>query len=329
MRYFVTGGAGFIGSRVVTRLRDAGHEVRVLVQDAAAPEARAIAAIGCSIHQGDLRQVESLREPMTGCDGVFHIAAWYRVGQDSSAAREINVQGTRNVLTLMRDLGIPKGVYTSTIGVFSDTRGKVVDETHHHGGPFLNAYERTKHEAHFGVALPMIASGLPLVIVMPGIVYGTGDGSPFAVALREYLQRKLPVLPRDTYYSWAHVDDVAAGHVAAMEKGRVGESYLLCGPRHAFTEVFELAESMTGIPAPRIRLGRGVLLGASRVMSALERIAPIPSNFRAETLRSVAGVTATGDGSKARRELGFDPRPLAEGLRPVLEAEMAELGIRG
>jgi len=137
-----------------------------------------------------------MRAPMAGVDGVFHIAAWYKVGvRDKSDGVKINVDGTRNVLELMKELNIPKGVYTSTLGVNEDTGGKLVDETYRYTGPFYSEYTRTKAEAH-RLAESFIADGLPLVIVIPGLTYGPGDASTVHVTLVQYLQRQLPVIPQ-------------------------------------------------------------------------------------------------------------------------------------
>src|SRR5579884_4023999 len=124
---------------------------------------------------------------MAGADGVFHIAGWYKIGtRDKSEGERINVLGTRNVLEVMRELGIPKGVYTSTLAVFSDTRGRLVDETYQYTGKHLSEYDRTKWVAHYEVAEPMIARGLPLVIVQPGLVYGPGDTSGVRTTFVQY-----------------------------------------------------------------------------------------------------------------------------------------------
>ena len=134
MRYFLTGATGFIGGHVAQQLAATGHKVVALVRDPT--KAANVAEMGAALHQGDITDKESLRRPMTGVDGVFHIAAWYKIGEGSLAeARTINVQGTRNVLELMQELRIPKGVYTSTLAVFSDTKGRLVDETYRHNGP--------------------------------------------------------------------------------------------------------------------------------------------------------------------------------------------------
>lgn len=321
MRYFLTGATGFIGGRVARMLVDAGHDVVALVRS---PEKAApLAELGITLAHGDITDRESLRAPMTGVDGLFHIAAWYRVGaRDASMAERINVEGTRNVLTMMRELGIPKGVYTSTLAVHSDTHGRLVDEDYRYDGPHLSHYDRTKWRAHYEVALPLIDEGLPLVVVMPGLVYGPGDTSAVATAFRQYLAGRLPLLPLETTFCWAHVDDVARGHLQAMERGTPGRCYHLAGPPHTMIEGFELAERLTGRKAPRLRLGPGVLRGMARLMDVVGRVIPLPETYAAESLRVTAGTTYIAANDRARRELGFDPRPLAEGLPDALNALM-------
>jgi len=309
----VTGATGFIGGRVTRQLVEAGHEVVAIARN---PEnARGLASIGVDVRRGDITSKDSLREPMAGADGVFHIAGWYKIGsKDPADGERINVVGTRNVLTTMKELGIPKGVYTSTLAVFSDTHGKVVDETYQHEGPWLTEYDRTKAVAQHAIAEPMMSSGLPLVIVQPGVNYGAGDTSEIRPTFVRYLGGKLRALPKRTAYCWAHVDDTASAHLLAMEKGRPGETYIVAGPPHTLIEAFAIAERITGIPAPRFHASPGLL----RAIAAVSR---------SERLRDVAGVTYLGSNAKARRELGFDPRPLEVGLRETLQHEMRLLGM--
>jgi nucleoside-diphosphate-sugar epimerase len=279
--------------------------------------------MGIELSQGDITDKESMRSQMKNVDGVFHIAGWYKVGlKDRSMAEAINVKGTRNVLELMKELEVPKGVYTSTLAVFSDTRGRVVDETYSHNGPWLSEYDRTKWIAHYKVALPMMEDGLRLVIVQPGVTYGPGDRGPTGNAFLQYLQQKLSAVPRRTAYCWAHVDDTAAGHILAMEKGKTGESYIIGGPVHTLIEVFEIAERITGIPLPKCRPGPGFLNAMAGLMSVLEKFISVPESYSSEYLRSIAGVTYLGSSEKARRELGFESRPLEEGVRETLLHEM-------
>ena len=237
------------------------------------------------------------------------------------------MQGTRNVLELMRDLGIPKGVYTSTVAVFSDTHGTMPDESYKFTGKHLSEYDRTKWVAHYEVAEPMIAQGLPLVIVQPGLIYGPGDTSAVRAAWIQYLQRKLPLVPQRTAFCWAHVDDIAQGHITAMEKGRVGESYILAGERYTFADALALAQRVTGVPAPRLMASPGMMKASAAVMGVVEKIVPVPESYTSEYLRINAGVTYLGDNAKARRELAYNPRPLDEGLPPTLLHEMALLGM--
>ena len=305
MNYFMTGATGFIGGMLAQQLRAANHHVVALVRNP--DKASALAALGVQLAPGDITDKASMRAPMSGCDGVFHVAGWYKVGQkDSSPAVTTNVEGTRNVLTLMKELQIPKGVYTSTLAVNSDTHGAMHDESYRFYGQHLSEYNRTKAAAH-DIALQAIANGLPLVIVQPGLVYGPGDQSVVHDVLVQYLTRKLPMVPEGTAFCWAHVHDIAAGHLLAMEHGRAGENYFLAGPSHTIREALQLGEQISGIPAPRLTAPAAMLRAMSAIMAPIERIVPVPDMFRSEYLRTTAGATYLGDNAKARRELGWAP----------------------
>ncbi|MDZ7269365.1 MAG: NAD-dependent epimerase/dehydratase family protein [candidate division KSB1 bacterium] len=326
MRYFLTGATGFIGGRLARALRAAGHEVVALVRNPG--RAASLAEAGVTLASGDLTDKAGMRPAMAGADRVFHLAAWYKIGaKDSTMAERINVAGTRHVLELVRELGIPKAVYTSTLAVFSDTHGRMVDEHYRHDGPHLSEYDRTKWLAHHQVAVPMAAAGLPLVIVQPGLVYGPGDTSAVAQTFKQYLQRRLPLLPERTAFCWAHVDDVVRGHLLAMEKGRPGESYILAGPPHTLIEAFAIAERITGIKAPRLRAKPGLLRFLAALSAFFGTFLTIPETYAAETLRVSAGVTYLGDNAKAKRELGYMVRPLEQGLRETLLQMMTDLGL--
>ncbi len=327
VKYFVTGSTGFIGGHLTRRLLTDGHAVVSLVRSPSL--AADLALQGAVLSPGDVTDRESMRSGMHGVDGVFHLAGWYKIGaRDTSPARRINVDGTRNVLSLALELGIPRVVYTSSLAVFSDTGGRVMDESYRPRGPWVSDYDRSKWEAHFEVAEPLIREGLPLRIVMPGAVYGPADPSQVGIMLRQYLRRRLPLLPRRTALCWGHVNDTVTGHLLAMEKGAPGESYILAGPHHTLIEAFTLAEGITGIPAPRLRAGPGVLRTAAAASRVLGTVLPLPATYRAESLRVAAGVTYLGSDAKARRDLGFDPRPLATGLAETLRAEAERLGVK-
>jgi nucleoside-diphosphate-sugar epimerase len=326
-RYFVTGATGFVGAEVAKQLRSRGHSVVVLVRDPS--KAMLLARLGAEVHHGDITDPATLRRPMAGADGVFHLAAWYTTGQPRAAAiaAAVNVAGTRYVLAAMRDLGIRKGVYTSTLAVNSDTRGVVVDEAYRYAGPHLTVYDRTKWQAHYEVAVPMIAAGLPLVIVQPGAVYGPGDTSALAAVFVAHLRRRLPFVPARTAFCWGHIEDIARAHVAAMEQGRPGQSYIIAGPAHTLFDAVTLAASYSGRPAPLAAVPPGVLRGAARLARAIETVLPLPVGLSSETLAVLGGTTYLGADDKARRELGFAPRTLADGLRHLVEHEMRQLGL--
>jgi dihydroflavonol-4-reductase len=321
MRYFVTGATGFVGGQLVRQLRQAGHEIAALVRSPS--RAGDLVAEGVTLCEGDVTDPASVRAGMQSADGVFHCAGWYRLGaRDPAAATSVNVDGTRNVLQAMRDLGIAKGVYTSTVAVFSDTGRRMVDESHHFTGRHLTEYDRTKWQAHYEVALPMIEAGLPLVIVQPGVVYGPGDHSQLRDLLVQFLRRRVWMVPSRTAYAWSHVEDSARGHVLAMERGRTGESYILAGPAHTLIDALQIAGRLTGIRPPCCTVPPAIVRAMAVLMQGIGVVAPLPPTFHPETLRAIAGVTYLGNPTKAIRELGFTARPLEEGLRETLDYEL-------
>lgn len=328
MRYFITGATGFIGGRVARQLVQAGHQVNALVRDPAA--AKDLARLGISLRTGDVTDAASLRASMEGVDGVFHLAGWYKIGtRDAAQGSAINIDGTRNVLTAMKELRIPKGVYTSTLAVNGDTHGVLADESYRMaGGPWLSEYDRTKWTAHYEVAEPMMRDGLPLVIVMPGAVYGPGDTSLVNQTFKAYLRRTLMIAPRITAFCWGHVDDTARAHILAMERGVSGQEYIIAGTPHTVIDALAKAERITGIKAPRVHLGPTTMRALSACMRAVGALAPLPAMYTAESLRVIAGVTYIGSNAKAKRELGFEPRPLETGLPETLAYDMKQLGMK-
>lgn len=319
MKYFLTGATGFVGGSLAKLLREKGHDVVALVRS---PEkAGKLREMDVTIVEGDVTDKESMRDAMEGCDGVFHVAAWYKIGErDKSPGQKINVDGTRNVLELMKELGISKGVYTSTLAVNSNTHGEMPDESYRFEGKHVSEYDRTKAEAH-DIALQFIEQGLPLVIVMPGIVYGPDGTSISDEAFRLYLQKKLPVIPKGSAYCWSHVDDVAEAHWLAMEKAQPGSTYIIAGSRHDLTEAFEIAKEITGIRTP-LAIPPVMLKVTAVFASLVNPVISLPPMYSPETLRAQAGVTYIGDNSKAKKELGYDPRPLKQGLRETLNYEL-------
>jgi nucleoside-diphosphate-sugar epimerase len=203
----------------------------------------------------------------------------------------------------------------------------MVSEDYRYNGEHISEYDRTKWKAHYEVALPMMKEGLPLVIVQPGVVYGPGDENLSGRMIDRYLKNDLPMLPKVTAWCWAHVDDIADGHIAAMEKGRKGESYIIAGEEHTIIEAMEIAQEITGIKPPKIKASPWLLRLSSRIMVPVSSIFNLPSFYRPETLRVSAGVTYLGSNEKARKELGYSPRTLEEGFREYLPQRMRELKV--
>src|SRR5262249_55628810 len=148
-------------------------------------------------------------------------------------------------------------VYTSTLAINSDTHGALVDESYRYYGPWLSVYDRTKWIAHYQIAEPMMRAGLPLTIVQPGAVYGPGDNSPQGQLFRQYLRRRFPMVPSGTALCWGHVEDTARGHLLAMQRGEVGESYIIAGPPASVMDVLHLAERITGVSSPSLHPSPG------------------------------------------------------------------------
>ena len=323
MHYFVTGATGFIGGYLTSRLLAEGHLVTVLVRT---PEqARSLSPYGVRPYIGDLLDKESVRRAMRRADGVFHLAAYVQVGiRDRRRAEAVNVTGTRHVLEAMRDLHVPKGVYTSSLAVNGHTRGKVVDESYHFHGRLPSAYQRTKWKAHYEVALPMMRRGLPLVIVMPGAVYGPGDHSDLAQTIGAHLKGRLPVAPTRTSFCFTHVEDLANGLLGAMERGKPGETYILGGPHHQLREVLTRAGGLAGRRHGPLPLPWWALLPAAWTAQGLAFVLP-PLREAAEKLRLGAGTTHLASFAKAREELGYAPRSLDQGLPDTVRALLQDL----
>lgn len=318
----MTGATGFLGGSLVRQLLAADHEVVAIVRNPA--KAADLRSKGVILIQGDVTEKESMRKAMEGCDGVFHVAGWYKLGaKNPSEGIAINVQGTRNVLELMQELQIPKGVYTSTLAVNSNTHGEVYDESFHFSGTHLSNYDRTKAEAH-DIAVSFISKGLPLVILMPGLIYGPDGTSMSDEALRLFLKGKLPLIPKVAAYAWAHVDDVAYAHILAMEKARPGTTYMVCGPNHTLDEAMTLASKLTGKRKP-LAVPPFMLSLSTFFAGLVEGFVPLPEMYRSEALRVQAGVTYLGTYAKARAELGYQPRPLEQGLKETLDHEARKL----
>lgn len=313
MKAFVTGGSGFIGQRVVQKLVGRGYDVHALARSQ--QSADILTALGATAVPGDITDTASMRSGMEGSDVVFHIAGWYEIGApNGSQAEGINVGGTRRVLRLANELNIPKIIYTSTVMVFGDTGGQLVDETYYNAEPFLTEYGRTKWLAHYKVAQPLIEKGVPIIIVQPGGVYGPGDASMIAQMMRMFY-RGMPILVGpDTVLTYAHVDDIAEGHILAAEKGQIGESYVLAGPAIPLGEMIDFWGHLLGKRSPAVRISGRYLRPFAPLSEFFYNLIPdTPPLFSGEAVGSL-GVTYMARADKARNELGWKTRPLQTGM---------------
>lgn len=313
MKAFVTGGTGFIGRVLVQKLIDRGDEVVALARSDSG--IAGLEAVGARVVRGDITDVASMREGMEGCDVVFHLAGWYKLGAaDWWQAETINVGGTRKVLRLAHELGIPRIVYASTLAIYGDTGGELVDESHQGSPPFLTEYDRTKWLAHYKVALPMIEQGAPVIVVMPGGVYGPGDTSIIGQMMEAFYKGQTPILPGpETTLTYAHVEDVAEGFILAAEKGVPGESYILAGPAIPLGEMIDFWAQLTGKRAPLLRIPADLVKPLAPVVGFVEQILPLPSMYSRDATATL-GATYTGRADKARAELGWETRSLQAGM---------------
>jgi dihydroflavonol-4-reductase len=320
MRAFVTGGTGFVGGVVCRKLRERGDEVVALVRTPA--KAGQLRELGCEIVSGDLGDEDVIRKAVVGCDAVFHVAAWYEVGIPESAKPamfDANVKGTERVLDAAIDAGVGRIVYVSTVGVFGDTKGRVVDETFEREPTgFMSYYEETKFYAH-ELAKDRIAKGAPIVIVQPGGIYGPNDPSVIGTLIGMIRRFGLPfmVFP-DGGFNFVYVEDVADGILLAYDKGRIGESYVLGGQIVSMREALERILRACGKKVPKRTLPEGVMKLGIPFGPVIGKLTGLPPNMR-ELLRN-ASATFYATDEKARRELGYAPRDLDIGLTETLAA---------
>lgn len=316
MKAFVTGGVDFLSRHIIRALLARGYEVRALTHSAR--DADSLRQLGAIPMPGDVTDPESMREGMAGCDVVFHIGPGQSIERDQDAA--LIVSGARNVLQLAFDLDIPRIVYSSSVGIYGDTRGEAVDETYFSEGPFPNERARMQWQAHYEVAMPLIARGAPLIIVIPGVAYGPGDTGWTADLMRRFYRGRLPAIPgSDTTFTFAHVEDIAEGHVLAAEKGRPGESYILAGPAVPLGEMVDFWSQLTGKRAPSARPPARLTPGLGTAVLGYE-------------LASMLGGTYIARSDKARNELGWRTRPLQTGMVETFEwiaaSEPPDAGVR-
>jgi dihydroflavonol-4-reductase len=321
MRIFVTGGAGFIGLAVVRRLVERGDRVVAVVRD---PErASALTDLGVETRAGDLSRTAAIVDAMRGTDAALHIAGMYRVGIPAAmhpAMHDANVGATHRMLDAFTTAGLDRLVYVSTVNVAGNTKGRIIDERFRRdlSEGFLSYYDETKYLAHRAVR-ERIDSGSSIVIVMPGTTYGVGDHSGIGQQLRSAHDGRLSyVALADVGISAVYVEDVAAGIVAALDRGRIGETYILGGENTRLRDAMRAAARIGGRALPRLELPTSLIRLGARAPAALARAAGLPDDL-GEVLRASLGVTYWASSAKAATELGYVPRDLGSGLRATFD----------
>jgi dihydroflavonol-4-reductase len=317
MRVFITGGAGFIGRAVVHGLVGRGDSIVAAVRNAA--RASDLEGSGLRIVKSDLSAVDEMVDAMRGTDAVVHLAGMYRLGipaSERAAMWDANVGATERVLEAAAAAEVARTVVVSTVNVFGNTCGRVVDETYRRNleRGFLSYYDETKFRA-FELTRQRVAAGQPIVIAMPGGVYGPGDHSTAGLQLQLAFQGKLRFRALDEVgIAFVHVDDVADGIIACLDRGTPGEEYSLTGEPVTLRHAIAVAAAAGGRRSPRLRIPTTLLRASMSFGPLLGRLGGTPPNL-AELVRASRGVTYWVSGAKAMRELGFHARPLQAGVR--------------
>jgi dihydroflavonol-4-reductase len=321
MKVFITGATGFIGGAVARVLRQRGDDVVALVRTPA--KAADLEQLGCTLVRGDLTDVDAIEHAMEGVDAAIHAAAVYEVGipaRQRAAMEDANVRGTERVLGAALRARVPRVLYVSTVAVFGNTRGQVVDEDGPLGTGETSFYEKTKVEAH-RIAKRLQSEGLPLILIQPGGVYGPQDHSQLGNVLHQFVGGKLPAMAfGEMGINFVHRDDVVAGVLLALDKGRPGEAYILGGEIGTMQGFIQTLGRLVGRRPPRLSVPSAMLKLSAPLGPVIAPRIGFPPNLR-ELISASDNVTYWARHDKAMRELGYAPRGLEQGLRDTLTAE--------
>ncbi|HUI60938.1 MAG TPA: hopanoid-associated sugar epimerase [Steroidobacteraceae bacterium] len=318
MRALVTGATGFVGSAVARALLARGWEVRTLVRKGS--DRRNLQTLAVELAEGDLTDAASLTGPLAGCQALFHVAADYRLGApDPDQLYRVNVEGTRNILEACRAAGVARIVYTSsvaTLGIPGD--GSSGTETTPVGlTDMIGHYKRSKFLAE-RLVQEAARSGVAVVIVNPSTPVGPGDirPTPTGQMILDAASGRMPAYV-DTGLNIVHVDDVAAGHLLAYEKGRIGERYILGGQNMTLREILAEIARLVGRKPPRVRLPRLAVLPIAYVAEAFARTTGGTTRITVEGVR-MARKRMFFSSDRAARELGYTWRPPAQALADAI-----------
>ncbi len=306
----VTGATGFVGSAVARALAARGHAVRVLVR--AGSDRGNLAGLAAETVTGDLTDPASLAAAVAGCRYVFHVAADYRIWvPDPAAMLRANVDGTRALMLAAQAAGVERIVYCSSVaalGLRGD--GQAADEaTPVCEASVIGVYKKSKYLAEQAVLELVRERKLPAVIVNPAAPIGPRDikPTPTGKMMADAANGRMPAFV-DTGLCVVHVDDVAEGHVLALERGRIGERYILGGENMTLAALLGLVAAEVGRPAPRIKLSRGLLWPLALGCEGLARLTGIAPLVTRDHLRMSRKLMYFSS-AKAMAELGYAPRP--------------------
>lgn len=320
MKVLVTGATGFVGSHVARFLAGQGAELRLLVRPTSLTAN--LEGIAAERVTGDLREAESLRKAMAGCEAVFHVAADYRLWtREPHEMYRSNVEGTRNIIQLAQQSGVRRVIYTSSVATMGFTsNGHLANEDSPVGlGDMIGHYKRSKFQAE-QIALEAGRSGVDVVVVNPTTPVGERDIKPTPTGriIVDFLKRKFPAYV-DTGLNLVDVAEVARGHVAALEKGQRGERYILGGENLTLKQILDKLAAITGLASPRVKLPYAVALATGVVDTAVTGLL-----LRREPRVTVDAVRMGRkkmfvSSAKAERELGWKIVPVEDALRRAVE----------
>jgi dihydroflavonol-4-reductase len=309
MKALVSGATGFVGAAVARALLREHWQVRVLARRGS--DRRNLNCLDVEVAEGDLTDSSSLERAAQGCEGLFHVAADYRLGaRDPAELYRTNVEGTRNILNAARRSGVQRIVYTSsvaTIGIPAD--GTPGDEQSANSlENMIGHYKRSKYLAE-EVARAAAQDGMSVIIVSPSTPVGPGDVKPTPTGLLvlDAAAGRMPAYV-DTGLNIVHVDDVAAGHLLAYERGKAGERYILGGEDMSLREILEQIARLEGRSPPRVRLPYGVVLPIAYLAEGFARLSGRSGRITLEGVR-MSRKKMFFSSAKAARELGYRWRP--------------------
>jgi dihydroflavonol-4-reductase len=318
MKALVTGATGFVGAAVARALLRDQWRVRVLARRGS--DRRNLKSLDVEVAEGDLTDLGSLQRAAQGCEGLFHVAADYRLGaRDPKELYRTNVEGTRNVLSAARSSGVQRIVYTSsvaTIGIPAD--GTPGDEQSANSlDNMIGHYKRSKYLAE-EVAREAVQAGMSVVIVSPSTPVGPGDVKPTPTGqlVLDAAAGRMPAYV-DTGLNIVHVDDVAAGHLLAYERGKAGERYILGGQDMSLREILEMIAGLEARSPPRVRLPYAVVLPIAYVAEGFARLSGRSGRITLEGVR-MSRKKMFFSSAKAARELGYRWRPPAQAFADAI-----------